>query len=171
MRTTCRWLVESLQAPNGIHLLENHDLPYFCPENPQLIFPGWSPEKQKVFNEECADIDGGRLPLAVVVGPWLLSNADISVKHTRGETRVELIEDARSGRGSTVHLDQPFHLRAIECSRSVRSLAFAFSGLGTSHFLDTSYAYRSPNLRVAIYSCCCNPYWARSRSQRGSSLR
>jgi hypothetical protein len=94
-RATCRWLVESLQAPNRIHLLGNHDLPYFCPENPQLICPGWSPEKQKVFNQECSDLDRDRLHLAAMVGPWLLSHAGFSVKHARGETRAELIEAAR----------------------------------------------------------------------------
>jgi len=45
-RDTALWLKESLKHPKRIHLLGNHDLPYFYPWNHHLQCPGWTKEKQ-----------------------------------------------------------------------------------------------------------------------------
>lgn len=55
-KKTAMWLKNSLCKPKRIHLLGNHDLPYFYPWNQHIGCPGWEIEKQiqisKVLNKE-----------------------------------------------------------------------------------------------------------------------
>jgi hypothetical protein len=77
MRATCQWLRRSLKDPNRTHLLGNHDLAYLLPQHEQAWCPGWTPNKQQVFDEEMAAIGIGSFRVACQVGPWLLSHAGI----------------------------------------------------------------------------------------------
>lgn len=75
LRQTCRWLGEMAQRPDTTLILGNHDLPYFV-RHPQVAdCPGWTRSRQKVFDEECADLSLDRFVLAARAGPWLLSHA------------------------------------------------------------------------------------------------
>jgi len=75
MRATCRCLRTSLEDPNRTHLLGNHDAAYLLPYNPQSACPGWTGEKQRIFDREMAGADLTLFEVAKEVGPWLLSHA------------------------------------------------------------------------------------------------
>jgi len=77
-RRTARWLAESVQAPNRIHLLGNHDVSYLFPGHPQCQCPGWTPSKQRVIAEELAAVPRDSFRLATRVGRWLSSHAGFS---------------------------------------------------------------------------------------------
>lgn len=77
-RRTARWLYESVQAPNRIHLLGNHDVSYLYPGHPQCRCPGWTPSKARVIAEELASVPRDTFRLATTVGPWLVSHAGFS---------------------------------------------------------------------------------------------
>lgn len=57
MRKTALWLKESVQKPNRIHLLGNHDHPYLFPNNEKYRNWGWSAPKQRVFDEVFRDFN------------------------------------------------------------------------------------------------------------------
>lgn len=78
MRATCRWLRRSMDDPTRTHLVGNHDFSYLVPSHPQAWCPGWSAEKQHVFDEELGSISTDRFRAATQVGPWLLSHAGLS---------------------------------------------------------------------------------------------
>lgn len=96
MRSTCRWLNETLDRPNRIHLLGNHDLPYFNPDNPQLLCPGWSREKQHIFDRECRDIPRDRFFIAVEVDGWLLSHAGFHPRLAGRKGPKRLVQEANA---------------------------------------------------------------------------
>ena len=74
-RRTARWLAESLQAPNRVHLLGNHDVSYLFPGHPQCRCPGWTPSKQRVIAEELTAVSRDTFRLAAQVGRWVMSHA------------------------------------------------------------------------------------------------
>lgn len=80
MRATCRWLRTSLEDPNRTHLLGNHDAAYLLPYDPQTVCPGWTGEKQRIFDLEMAGADRTRFQVATQVGPWLLSHAGFNLE-------------------------------------------------------------------------------------------
>lgn len=94
MRCTCRWLNETLDRPNRIHLLGNHDLAFFNPDNPQLSCPGWSWEKQRIFDLECRNLPRERFALAVEVNGWLLSHAGFHPQLAGRKRAKTLVHDA-----------------------------------------------------------------------------
>ena len=81
---TARWLADSLEKPNRVHLLGNHDLPYLFPGNPQLNCPGFSAEKWVAATPflEKARLD--RLKLAHYANGWLYSHAGFHPELTEG---------------------------------------------------------------------------------------
>lgn len=97
MQSTCRWLKESLQHPDRIHLLGNHDLSFLNPSNTQLGCPGWSVAKQHVFDRECSDVARDRLFLAVEVSAWVLSHAGFHHALIGGLRPNELVCAANDG--------------------------------------------------------------------------
>ena len=78
MRGTCRWLRRSIDDPRRTHLIGNHDFSYMLPSHPQAWCPGWSSEKQSVFDEELGSNSIDRFRIASQVGPWLISHAGLS---------------------------------------------------------------------------------------------
>lgn len=46
---TAAWLSQSLGQPDRVHLLGNHDLPYFFPEVPAVRCPGYTEEKRRAM--------------------------------------------------------------------------------------------------------------------------
>jgi hypothetical protein len=47
---TAQWLASSVQMPNRIHIMGNHDMPYRFPWNSYFDCPGWTPAKQKAIS-------------------------------------------------------------------------------------------------------------------------
>lgn len=92
MRATSQWLRRSLENTTRIHLLGNHDLAYLLPFHEQAWCPGWSPVKQKVFDEEMAGIGIGSFRIACQVGPWLLSHAGVDGEHLDELGSIGLVE-------------------------------------------------------------------------------
>ena len=74
---TARWLTESLQEKNRIHLIGNHDLNYIT-DNPDLRCSGYDSSKHKVIREY--GIKWDRLKLYFWVDGWLLTHAGLSNK-------------------------------------------------------------------------------------------
>lgn len=48
---TAAWLRESLQHPDRVHLIGNHDMPYIVPNNEAMWCPGFTVNKCRVINE------------------------------------------------------------------------------------------------------------------------
>lgn len=77
-RHTAEWLRESVERPERIHLLGNHDLPYAFPDTPDLYCPGWSPEKHLVVAEILHARHWERMRLTHTIGRLLCSHAGVS---------------------------------------------------------------------------------------------
>ena len=92
MRATCRWLVASLQEPNRIHLLGNHDLAYRFPQNPRARCPGHTPDKQAVFDELMGHVPGTAFMPAIAIGSWLLSHAGVTAARTDSRSAAAVAE-------------------------------------------------------------------------------
>ena len=90
MRQTCHWLAGSIQLPNRIHLLGNHEVPYFLPAHSQAKCPGWTPEKQQLFEQERSNLPLESFNLTACLGPWFLSHAGIPEVHVLGRDSVAL---------------------------------------------------------------------------------
>ena len=71
---TARWLRQSLQHPDRIHLLGNHDMPYMCPYNDAMWCPGYTPPKGRVVREEMEGMWDKMRPAYFTQG-YLLSHA------------------------------------------------------------------------------------------------
>ena len=56
---TARWLKNSLNQPDRIHLIGNHDFPYMV--HGKVWCPGWTPEKHKAVNEILTPEDWSKL--------------------------------------------------------------------------------------------------------------
>jgi Calcineurin-like phosphoesterase len=88
-RVTALWVKESLTHENRIHLLGNHEMPYFLPC--QWTFcSGYHPEKAKVINSVLTNEDWEKFsPFHYVEeGNWLISHAGVAR---------ELFEDPQRG--------------------------------------------------------------------------
>lgn len=72
---TAAWLAASLAKPERIHLLGNHDLPYFFPDNDNLLCPGFTWEKHRAAEEFLNRAPRERLRLAHLEDGWLFSHA------------------------------------------------------------------------------------------------
>lgn len=79
-RQTAQWLKKSINQPNRVHLLGNHDMPYRFPINFHLLCPGFTHEKSIIINEV---LDSGELWRKTKsfywVDGWLLSHAGINL--------------------------------------------------------------------------------------------
>ncbi len=94
-RETCRWLQRSIQDTPRVHLLGNHDIAYFAPGHTQSSCPGWTADKQKVFEEHRAGLPLENFPTAVQVGPWLLSHAGFAPHLAQGRSAPDLIAETQ----------------------------------------------------------------------------
>lgn len=70
---TAVWLKQSMEIPNRIHLLGNHDLSYMDYTH---RCAGWNESKQYVINKSGVDLT--RLKLYTYVGDWLCTHAGLS---------------------------------------------------------------------------------------------
>lgn len=48
---TAQWLKASVQIPNRVHLIGNHDMPYIVPANDAMWCPGFTIPKKNVIND------------------------------------------------------------------------------------------------------------------------
>jgi hypothetical protein len=90
---TGRWLGESLQQPNRIHLLGNHDMAYFLPEYARAKCPGWTQEKQDAFETLRQMLPLESFHVAVKLGPWVLSHAGIPAARAGSVEAATLVEN------------------------------------------------------------------------------
>ncbi len=92
MRRTCRWLKASLRDSGRIHLAGNHDLAYLLNGHDQTFCPGWTKDKQRVYEEELGGVPANAFRMAVQAGPWLLSHAGFSADLAAGHDAAGLVE-------------------------------------------------------------------------------
>jgi hypothetical protein len=102
---TARWLAQSLQQTDRIHLLGNHDLPYLSPMNPHLLCPGFTWPKCNAIAKELAGAPLDRLKLAHAEDGWLFSHAGFAHRYAVGEDPVILARQANEIM-STLHKDE-----------------------------------------------------------------
>lgn len=77
---TALWLRESLDQPNRVHLLGNHDMPYRFPLSFNLLCPGFTHEKSIIINDILSvDTAWKKTKSFHWVDGWLLSHAGISL--------------------------------------------------------------------------------------------
>lgn len=75
-RNTAEWLKWSINRPERIHLLGNHDISYWFPRNTKLRCPGWNPFKQMLVDEHLGAADFHKcLFYYNLDDKWLLSHA------------------------------------------------------------------------------------------------
>lgn len=74
-KVTATWLKQSLEKPNRIHLLGNHDMPYMVPGNAFLWCPGFTKEKCKAIAEVMTQEDWDKIRPAYFTNEWMLSHA------------------------------------------------------------------------------------------------
>jgi hypothetical protein len=92
---TARWLKQSLQKPDRIHLLGNHDMPYMVPDNESLYCPGYTASKAHVINNVLSRDDWNKLQPAVFIQNWLISHAGFHPFHIpHNSTPATLVDKA-----------------------------------------------------------------------------
>lgn len=89
------WLRRSLERPNLVHLVGNHDLYYFVPR-PEAWCSGTTPEMRAAIEQGIEPDCLQQFRAAVVVGPWLVSHAGFAQKHVRGRSARTLAAMANS---------------------------------------------------------------------------
>lgn len=72
---TARWVKYSINQPNRIHILGNHNMPYMVPNNPSQDCPGFTKAKCKIINDVLKPEDWAKFVPAVEVQGWLVSHA------------------------------------------------------------------------------------------------
>ena len=76
VRATAKWFHWSINQPNRIHIVGNHDLPYWFPENPFLDCPGYNRFKLLLVQEYVTNKDWEKLVFYHNLDDhWLLSHA------------------------------------------------------------------------------------------------
>jgi predicted MPP superfamily phosphohydrolase len=80
---TATWLKNSLKQKNRIHLMGNHDLPYYKRSHPQSMCPGWEEEKHININNILSSEDWSKIKFHVWVDGWLLSHAGFDNGHMK----------------------------------------------------------------------------------------
>jgi hypothetical protein len=94
--STARWLAQSVTKTDRVHLLGNHDLPYFYPTNPTLLCPSFSWPKQDAIAKEWGNRPRNCFKLAHYEDGWLLSHAGFAKEHAEGETAESLTHRANA---------------------------------------------------------------------------
>ena len=75
---TAQWLKESLDHPNRVHLLGNHDMPYRFPMNFNLSCPGFTRDKSSLINDILSTgTSWEKMRSFHWIDGWLLSHAGI----------------------------------------------------------------------------------------------
>ena len=82
----------SLRDSGRIHLAGNHDLAYLLNGHDQTFCPGWTKDKQRVYEEELGGVPANAFRMAVQAGPWLLSHAGFSADLAAGHDAAGLVE-------------------------------------------------------------------------------
>lgn len=75
---TAEWLKQSLDKPQRVHLMGNHDMPYRFPLNMNLLCPGFTHEKCLLINDILGHYASWeKIKSFQFVNGWLLSHAGI----------------------------------------------------------------------------------------------
>ena len=90
-RRVAEWLKRSLEQPERVHLVGNHDLAYLCPGSFTRC-SGFTPEKLRAAAPILDLLPREKLRAAITVDGWLLSHAGFHPRHASGRTAVELVE-------------------------------------------------------------------------------
>jgi hypothetical protein len=77
---TARWLKNSLQQPNRIHLMGNHDFHYRIPIESGTFCSGYSPEKHRVISEILTREDWNKVKYFHAENNCWFSHAGVSYK-------------------------------------------------------------------------------------------
>ena len=86
-RETAKWFAWSINQPNRIHLVGNHDLPYWFPNNKYLDCPGFNHIKLLCVQEHVQTKDWEKLKFYYNLDDkWLLSHAGLH-PHWSGKCR------------------------------------------------------------------------------------
>lgn len=90
---TARWLAKSVDMPNRIHLMGNHDMPYRFPGNSYLDCPGWTAEKQSAVSKIMGK-QWDKIKLAHFDKNYIFSHAGLTEKlfHCHPITGINLLE-------------------------------------------------------------------------------
>lgn len=75
-----RWLVESLEHKDRIHLVGNHDLAYMS-DSPAFKCSGWTPAKHEAVRK--VDIPWGRMRMWCWTNGWLCTHAGLTLDFFR----------------------------------------------------------------------------------------
>ena len=75
---TCKWLRSSLDKPNRIHLLGNHDIPYLFDFDGTWRKNGWSEEKNAIVRSYNMPID--KFKMSYFEDGWLMTHAGIDAE-------------------------------------------------------------------------------------------
>ena len=77
---TAKWLLQSIQQPNRVHLIGNHDIWYFWPVGGEIMSSGNTEEKRKVIHEVFKDNRAlwGQMKLCYYNQGFLLSHAGVN---------------------------------------------------------------------------------------------
>jgi hypothetical protein len=94
MQRSCEWLAAMLADPRSTVVAGNHDLSY-CTRGSRAHFcPGWTPDKQRIFERVCGDLARERMRLALQVGPWLLTHAGVTADLAANRSAAQLVSAA-----------------------------------------------------------------------------
>lgn len=94
MQRSCEWLADNLRDEKWTFIAGNHDVSYASGGGRNHYCPGWTPEKQRIFERICGDVAREKMRLAVNVGPWLLSHAGVTAGLIKGRSVAELVSAA-----------------------------------------------------------------------------
>lgn len=73
---TAHWLLESLNKPNRIHLMGNHDISYAIPHRSYKC-SGYDAAKDYAISDILKEPDWKKLPLFTWIGSWFCSHAGV----------------------------------------------------------------------------------------------
>lgn len=100
------WLKHSIQQPNRVHLIGNHDLAYLAPAAFTRC-SGFETRKLEVITPILDEMPRTAFRAALEVDGWLLSHAGFHPTHVAGHCAAELVELADSALRQLWTGDQP----------------------------------------------------------------
>lgn len=88
-----KWLAHSIEQPNRLHLVGNHDLSYLSPSSFTRC-AGWTPEKMRAMAPVLNLLPRERFRVAAEIDGWLLSHAGFAPAFASDRTAAELVESS-----------------------------------------------------------------------------
>lgn len=102
MQRSCEWLADKLSDATWTVVAGNHDLCYLTGGSRNHHCPGWTPDKQRVFEGVCGDLAREKMRLALDVGPWLLTHAGVTAGLVKDRSVAELVSAADAAWGDAM---------------------------------------------------------------------